>query len=368
MSKLISIGQSMGAGRANHAAAIAMASNAWKEYAETHESTFATNGLNKYVIVDGAGKVLARNSKSAELVNNALYNNNTLRHEDFLTIQSMVVEIRRRKLNGVADLFAAGLSFPVSISDQIVGAENINGFDDAQQDQNPTSFDDNDTVYNETYVPNPITHKTFSVPFRQEGFAYKSSAALKESIRKVAERLEETLFNGNDKIKINFGGSLQAIYGYTNHPDRGTATISDWSLPANNDAIVPECIAAINQMFGQQGGVEMDSVVLYFPKNFKGAMDRDYSTLKGDNTVAQRIMAIPEIKEVKFAENLADDNVVFVEMMERTVQMAVASDIISVPHIKTNPLQAQTMTTYAAMVPIIHADSESNTGILHCTV
>ena len=359
----------MGASRAEHSASISMASNSWKQYEATHEKIFVENGLDKYVLVDSDNKVIARNSTVAGLVKNALYTNaSTLRHEDFLMIQEVITKVRRRKLNGIADLQEAGLTFPAAISDQIIGTENINEFTAAEQEQNPNSYDNDDTVFGEVYVPNPITHKTFSVPWRQNGFNYKSSLGLSESVRMVAERLEETLFNGNSAIKVNFNGALQQIYGYTTHPDRGTATISDWSNVANNDAIVNEVIANIGSMFADQGGVEMDSVVLYFPKNFKSAMDRDYVSGFPSKTVAQRIMDIPEIKNVKFAEKLADSNVVYVEMLERTVQLGVASDIISVPHTKTNPMQAQSMTTYAAMVQIIKADSNGNTGILHASV
>jgi hypothetical protein len=361
---------SMGASRAEHAASITMASNSWQQYQATHEQVFAENGLNKYVLVDSDKNIVARNSTTAELVKNALYNNasHTLRHEDYLVIQEMITEVRRRKLNGIADLQSSGLTFPVNIGDQIVGTENINEFADAEQEQNPSGYDNEDTVYSETYVPNPITHKSFGVPWRQQGFNYKSSAGLKESMRKVAERLEETLFNGNSKISVNFGGVAQPIYGYTTHPDRGTATISDWSVEANNDAIVNEVISNVGTMFKDQGGVELGSVVLYFPKNFKEAMDRDYSSVKGDLTVAERIMKIPEIKDVKFAEKLDDSNVMYVEMSDRTIQLAVASDIVSVPHVKTNPMASQVMTTYAAMVQIIKSDSNGNTGILHASV
>lgn len=359
----------MGASRAELAANITMASNAWQNYGAIHEQVFQENGLNKYVIVNSEGGIVARNSSVAEATKNALYTNaTTLRHEDFLIIQEMLTEVRRRKLNGIADLQAAGLTFPVSIEDQIVGTENINEFTDAEQEQNPSGYDADDTVFAETYVPNPITHKSFGVPWRQQGFNYKSSAGLKESMRKVAERLEETLFNGNPNIKVSFGGSLQSIYGYTTHPDRGTASITDWSNTANNDTIVGEVIAVIGSMFANQGGVEMDSVVMYFPKNFKAAMDRDYVSGFPSKTVAQRIKDIPEIRDVKFGEKLADSNVVFVEMSERSIQLAVASDIVTVPHVKTNPMASQTMTTYAAMVQVIKADSNGNTGILHATV
>lgn len=360
----------MGASRAEHAANIAMATNSWKEYGTLHEKIFAENGLNKYVLVNSENKIVARNSAASELVKNALYTNaaSTLRHEDYLVIQEMITEVRRRKLNGINDLKEAGLTLPVSLSDQIVGTENANEFGDAGQEMNPNSVDNNDTVFAETYVPNPITHQSFSIPWRQQGFAYKSSSGLKETMRKVAERLEETLFNGNPAIKVSFGGAAQSLYGYTTHPDRGTATISDWSNTANNDAIVDEVISNIGSMFADQGGVEMDSVVLYYPKNFKSALDRDYVSGFPSKTVADRIRDIPEIKDVKFGEKLADSNVVYVEMSDRTVQLAVASDIVSVPHVKTNPMAAQVMTTYAAMVQIIKSDSNGNTGILHATV
>ncbi len=356
---------SFGISRSSHAAAIAMSAQSWGNYGTLHDSIFAENGLNKYVLLDEKGAIIATNSKASNLVINASH---TLRHEDFLTIQDMITEIRRRKLNGITDLQEAGLSFSVDIGDQIVGTEMINSFEDALQEQNPTGYTANDTVFSITYAPNPVTHMSFGIPWRQKGFEYKSSMGLKECMRKVAERLENTLFNGNDEISVNFAGTLQVIYGYTNFPDRGLATISDWANVSNSDLIVNEVISMSGDMFADQGGVELDSLILYYPKNYKEAMDRDYSSLKGDLTVAERIMRIPEIKAVKFAEYLEDSNVVLVEMLERTVQLAVASDIVSVPHVKTHPMEDQVMTTYAAMVQILKSDSNGNCGILHATV
>ena len=360
----------VGASRMEHAANIAMATHLRDQYVENTKELYAQNGMNKYVLADSDNKIVARNSTIAELVKDNLYVTNaaTLRHEDFLMIQEVITSVRRRKLNGIADLQEAGLSFGADISTQIIGTENISEFSAAEQEQNPTGYNGDDLVFGEIYVPNPITHKSFTVPWRQQGFSYKTSLGLSESVRMVAERLEETLFNGNDKIAVNFNGALQKIYGYTTHPDRGTFTISDWSAAANYDKIVNEVITAIGKIFAEQGGVEMDSVVMYFPKNFKPAMDRDYSSVKGDKTVAQRLLDIPELKAVKFAEKLADSNVMFVEMLDRTVQLGVASDIVSVPHTKTNPMAGQPMTTYAAMVQIIKADSKGNTGLMHCTV
>ena len=246
---------SLGASRAEHAAMINGHNYAWNQYAVNHEAIFAENGLKKFVAVDGEGKIQAQNSDKLVLnaeIKKGLYGNASLRHEDFMTIQAVITDIRRRKLNGISDLEAAGLAFGVSITDQIIGTENVSGFSSAKQEQNPSGYDNDALVFGEIYVPNPITHKSFTVPFRQTGFEYLRSMGLSESARMVAERLEETLFNGNADIKVNFNGALQSIYGYTDHPNRGTSTISNWASISENDKIVNEVIAKIGIMFKDQ--------------------------------------------------------------------------------------------------------------------
>ena len=143
--------------------------------------------------------------------------------------------------------------------------------------------------------------------------------------------------------------------------------ISDWANVANNDIIINEIIAAISSMFENQGGIMEDSIIMYFPKNFKVIMDRDYKSGFPSKSVKDRAMEISDLKEIKYAEKLADGEVIFVEMEDRAIQLAVASDIIAVPHVKTTPMASQNVTTYAAMVQIIKEDSQGNTGILHCT-
>jgi hypothetical protein len=261
----------------------------------------------------------------------------------------------------------AGLTFGVSIEDQLVGFENVNEFQEAEQEMNPNKYQNNDTVFTEEFVPNPITHQSFSVPWRQTGFDYKRSLGLSESIRQVAEKLEDTLTNGNANISVSFGGQANPIFGYTTHPNRGTGTISDWSVIGNITLIVPEAIEQIGLMWSSQGGVENDSVVMYVANDIWTNLQNDYkANIAG--SVMERLMKIPQLKDIKPLEKLASTQVVLVELTERTIQMAVASDIITVPHIKTNPMQPQVLTTYAAMVQQIKSDSKGNTGIRHLTV
>ena len=297
-----------GNSRASHAAKIIQGPKMWANYGQLHAEEFAANGQKKYLTVNAKGEVVARNSEAKFHVNA----NGTLRHEDFLVIQDKVLEVRRRKLNGITDLMEAGLSFNVAIGEQLVGFENINEFQEAEQEMNPNSYQNNDTVFGESYVPNPITHSSFEVPWRQRGFDYKRSLGMSESTRQVAEKLENTLFNGNTDIVINFAGANQALYGYTTHPDRGTGSISDWTLstPAGLAAIVPELVTEIGQMFSTQGGVSNDSVIVYVANDIWTNLQNDYKVESTDTSgsgmmIVERMKKIAQVKDVKPAEKLA---------------------------------------------------------------
>ena len=354
----------LGDSRAEHAANIMQGSEMWEAYGDLHEMQFAANNLDKYVVVNADNKVVRKGSSKEKLITNA---NGTLRHEDFMIIQDKIVEVRRRTLNGISDLKAAGLSFGVAIGDQLVGFENINEFQEAEQEMNPNSFQNNDTVFTESYVPNPIAHQSFSVPFRQQGFDYKRSLGMTESVRQVAERLENTLFNGNDKVTVNFQGQNFPIYGYTNHPNRGQGTISDWTVEANVEKIVPELIDQMGKMWSDQGGVSNGRVMVYVSNDIWNIFQKDYKAAVV-GSIMTRAKEIAQVMDVKPAEKLGSKQVMLVEMEARTVELAQASDIITVPHTKTNPMAPQVMTTYAAMVHQIKVDSNGNTGIRHLTV
>ena len=359
---------SYGDSRDEHAANILQGSEMWAAYERMHHNALVEAGRKPYSALDKDGKVIAINAEVKAAHDLAVNAGGTLRHEDFLVIRDKIVEVRRRALNGITDLMGAGLSFNVGIGEQLIGFENINEFAEAEQDMNPNSYQNNDTVFGESYVPNPITHQSFQVKWRQQGFDYKRSLGMTESIRQVAERLESTLFNGNSNIVVNFNGTDFPLYGYTNHPDRGTGTISDWTNPANRDVIVDELIAQIGLMWSTQGGVANDSVVVYVANDIWTVLQSDYNSNFPSRIMLERMMDIAQVKEIKPAEKLASKQVVLVELESRTIELAVASDIISVPHTKTNPMAPQVLTTYAAMVQQIKVDSNDQTGVRHLTV
>jgi hypothetical protein len=352
-----------GPSRAEHVGMIEGRNSAWNGYFDLHAAVFAENRHEKYVVVDQDGKVLARNSDKSKL---EIVTNATLRHEDYQVIREALVEPRRKALVGIEDLM--GLSFGVSIGEEMVGFENYNKFRAAKQEMNPGkgSYVNNDSDFERSYVPNPITHASFQVPMRQGQFDYKSSVGLSETARVVAERLETTLFNGNSDVSISIAGTAYPIYGYTTHPNRGTGTISDWAIIANIDSIIPEMTAELGAMNNEQGGIRNNSVMVYVASDVAAILENDYKAANPTSrTVLERMKMLSKVKDVKESIDLADGEVVLVEMERRTVELAVASDIIVVPHTKTSPFMPTEMTTYAAMVHQIKVDRDDLTGVRH---
>ena len=291
----------------------------------------------------------------------------SLRHEDHRKIMQQITETRRRSLNGVSDLISAGLTSSESIETMLVGTENVNEFQAAKRSMNPTALQNNNTNFLLTYTPLPITHQSWSIPWRQKGFAYKRSIALSESVRSVAESNESMLFQGAADVLVSVDGVTSApVYGYTNHPNRVTVGISDWSDVATTGiTIVAEVIAMVKQAFVTNASSRPDSLSLYVGNDVWTRLSEDYSAAKGDNTIKDRIMAIAEIKDVKPAEFMPALDTMLVEMSDRTIQLAIASDIVTIPHQLKSSIDDQVFTTYSAMVPIIRTDRNNRCGLVH---
>lgn len=313
---------------------------------------------------DGLWKKAMIDSKDGKKIVNA---DGTLRHEDHRRIMTQITEVRRRSLNGITDLMSRGLTSQESIETMLVGTENINEFQAAKRDMNPGSFQNNNSDFTLTYTPLPITHQSWTIPWRQSGFAYKRSLGLSESVRQVAESLEDMLFNGASDILISVDGvNASEIFGYANHPNRITVAISDWSdLVTNATKIIPETLAMVKQAFATNASARADSLVMYVGNDIWTSLQEDYSVNKGNRTFIERILAIVEIAEVKPAEKLSSKDALLVEMEDHTIQLAVASDIVTIPHERNSVISDQTFTTYGAMVPIIRSDRNSRTGIVH---
>jgi len=294
--------------------------------------------------------------------------NGTLKHEDARKIMEDLTLVRQNDLTLLADLKAAGLTVPTSISDMLIGVETLNEFVEANQTMNPTAISNDQTDYELVYTPQPITHAGWSIPYRQKEFGYKNSDGLTASVRRVEEKIDSMIMRGNPNIVVKDpSGSTFEVFGYVTHPDRETFTITDWAA-ATPEAIRTQVLAMINQLIVNVRSIRPNSLMLYIPFEYESVMEDDYSTAKGDRTLRERLMAIKQIKDIKSSVDLGATEVAMVELDKRTVVYAEASGINTMPFDKSNPLDPSNFVTFAVGVPVGKPDRNGRLAFLHGSV
>ena len=307
----------------------------------------------------------AHSVKGAPEVWASLINAGTVRKDDFEGLQTELKMIQERTLVAVQDLISAGLTFPEAIFHTVVSTENVQDMDDAKVDINTAQLGNDDTVFGITSVPLPIIHKTFSIPWRQEGLDYKRSTGVNRALRKIMEASDNLVVNGDSSIAVTVNGALQTLYGYTSHPNRTTRTITDWV--AATTSLLSDVNNMLSDMFNTNKiTAELGSINMYVSNSIWMILRQQAFSAKGEQTfMAQILKDYPEIGSIRPLESLTTKNVLMIYMRPESVQLAIAASPVVVPHVKQVTIAPQTFTGYAVWTPIIHVDSAGLTGVVH---
>ena len=309
-----------------------------------------------------AWEQILRTNQHGDVINNAA----TVSYDDYKDLTVDVIKAREFMNVGIQDLLSAGLSQPSSINKTIVQYQTMNTFE-ADVTMNGSNRQEQQTNYDINWIPQPIFHTDFFIPWREEGFSYKESDGVAESVYRVNEKQDLVLFNGAS-LGVKVSGVDAPLYGYTNHPDTITKTdLTNWALPANIDTITGEAVAIIGELFVGGRVMEPNSVMMYVATDVWSNLQNDYSSQKGDRTVLERLKAISEISDVKPQKDLIAGSVCAVEMRARTVQLSVAQQPIAVPWVKNHTLENGRFTVYSSMVAKIKADRTGKAGVVYAT-
>ncbi len=293
--------------------------------------------------------------------------NALLQKDEWISYDSAVRQVATIRLNGIMDLQRMGLIWNAgdlgstiaewdSASDMTAADLNMSGVAMSEKDSQAFSL---------SGVPIPVIRKDFQVNARRLLASRRMGQGVdvtgaQTATRLVAERSESMLFNG---ASITTGA--HSLYGYTTHPDRNTGSVTDWSLVGTTGAtIVDEVLAMINALELQS---HYGPYMLYVPKNFWSKLKNDYSANKGDNTIYDRIRAIQQIIDVKVSDQLANSQVVLVQMTSDVIDLAVAQDVMSVQWERGDGMQTN-FAVMAAWAPRIKPDYSGKLGIAHYSV
>ncbi len=315
-----------------------------------------------------AGEQLLRALSSGKgMTPAALRTLDLLRKDEWVHFDEALVEEGAIRLRGVADLIAAGLTRPVTdaMGKTVFQYENVTDMDPATTSLDGMTQTENDkTEFALQSLPLPITHKDFWINLRvlmasrTRGEALDTTQA-RAAGRKVAEQLENMLFNGGK----TFGGL--PIYGYTTHPRRNLCTFEvvggAWSNVAKTgtqilaDVLTMIAAAEDDRMYGPYW--------LYVPSNTSTKLEEDFKA-QSDKTIRQRLLEIDRLQKVQVVDQLAADNIILVQATSDVTAWIMGENLQTVQWDVQGGFQIN-FKAFAIQVPLIRADAQGRSGVQH---
>jgi len=294
----------------------------------------------------------------------ALRTNDVLRNREWIQFDQAVVNVARERLVGIADLMARGLTYdlPNALGVTKVEWEKVSDLTDAQVSMNGVSKAQNDRLdVGMNSVPIPIVHKDFQIgiralhAYRQFGTPLDVTQA-QVATRIVAEKLESILFNG-----VTIGNVNNAIYGYTNAPNRITGnTTADWNT-ATGDQIIGDVLA----MIGAAAAKNMyGPFMIYCSVGSFVHLGADFKT-SSDKSIISRLKEIPGIIDIKPTSKITDPGVVLMVQMTADVVDIIDGIQPTVVWWESQGGMLQNFKVMAIMVPRVKSDYAAQSGIVH---
>ena len=295
-----------------------------------------------------------------------LRTNATLREDEWKQVDTTVVDVARARLVGVSDLISRGLTFNIAngmgttslewddVSDLSAAEVNMSGVQIAQNDR---------VDFTRSSLPLPITHKAFQLNAR----ALVASRRLGEplnvtqariSARKVADQLEDALFNGLSSYTFDGG----TIYGYLDFPERNSVTPSEAGAWDDSAKTGEQILANVKE--AKQASIDAKHYGpygMYIPTQYETVLDCDFKA-NSDKTIRQRILEVDGIEFVKVADSITGDKVILVELQEDTVRQVDGMPLTTVEWSRGDNMQMN-FRVMTISVTNLRADQNGNSGV-----
>lgn len=299
---------------------------------------------------------------------NVLRTNDVLRKDDWVRFDKAVVDIARGRLRGVADLYAAGLTYsvPNALGVTRVEWERQSDMSPAQIDMSGVTEGRNDRLtWDLVGIPLPIIHKDFNINIRalhasRNGGSPLDTTQAEVAARKVAEAAEAMLFDGYGSIVMQ----NSTIYGYTTAPDRSTvsAAAADWDATTDGANILADVMEMIGKL---QADKFYGPYVLYVPLDYHTNLGNDFKT-NSDKTIMQRLKEVPGIQDIRPSENLTSE-AILVQLTRDVVDMIDGMQPTTLMW-PSHGGMVYNFKVMAIMAPRFKSDRNGQSGICHATM
>lgn len=293
-----------------------------------------------------------------------------LRKDEWIMLDTKIVEVARVALGAVGDLMSRGLSFNLPnamgttqlqyqrVSDFTAASVNMSGIAEAENDR---------AVFELATLPIPIVHKDFNINLRtleasRRGGMPLDTTQAEFAGRVVSEKIEEMLFDG---VTIGVPGGTNVL-GYTNATNRNTGSLTARWDTTTGENIVADVVAMVSALSGDN---MRGPYLLYVPVDYYVALGKDYKA-NSDKTILQRIKEIPGILDVRATSYLtggASGEVVLAQMTSDVVDMINGIQPTTVMW-ESHGGMVLNFKVLAIMVPRVKWDYNSQSGIAHYSV
>lgn len=290
--------------------------------------------------------------------------NAVLRKEEWIEFDTEVLKAVRVKLDGVAMIMRRGLrrNLTSGLGRTVLEYDRSSDLLPAQTSMSGVKKGDNDRIeYDTVGLPLFITHKDFTISARtlsvsrNMGDSLDTAQAESAGFR-VGEKIEEALYLGS---AIKVGGYI--AYGLATDPNRTTGSLAAaWDV-ATGIQILGDVLAMIQDAIdaGFYG-----PYAIHIPVGFIIALENDFSAVKGEGTVRDRLMKIGTIAEIVSSSKVPTGEVIMHQLSTETIRMIDALPP-QVLRWDTDGGMMINMKAMSIMVPDVRSDILGASGIVH---
>jgi hypothetical protein len=306
-------------------------------------------------------------------------NSATLRKDEWIRFDEVVIRAARQRLRAYADLRNANVYGGFDgMSSMILEHETMSDPGEAFVDFDAMTEGNRDApLFQLEGLPLPIIHSPFWFSSRRLMISRKLGTPLDTAMgeaagRRVAEEIEKMTIGSIAGPSLSPGnvsdyGSTPRVYGYTNFPDRVTKT--DVTAPTASGWTPEQAVDDILDMINSLNNNKFyGPFKCYHSTDWSQYMDKDYSDAKGDNTLRDRIGAIDQIDGPPVRLDFLEDTFTLL-LVQMTPDVARAVNGMEIRTVQWQSMGGMRLNfkVMAIQVPQLRSDFDGNTGIAHGT-
>lgn len=317
-------------------------------------------------------------------IQSPVFNATSLRKEEWIELDRVVIKAARLRLRAWADL-AASASYGGfnAFNKATLEYEAISDVGSAVVDFDARADGRNDMpLFKNRSIPLLITHCDFSFSSRQLGISRNGGSPMDTTLaemagRRVAEQIEKTLIGieTGDTFGTNaWNDGTSTVYGYTNFPYRLTKV--NINAPSGGgwtpNQTVSDFLAMREQLYSNNF---FGPFMVYTSTDWDQYLDADYIFSSGSGaatpamTLRDRLRRIEGIQDIRRLDFLTATNshaftVIFVQMTPDVARAIQGMDITTLQWETKGGLELN-FKVMAIQVPQLRADYNQRCGILH---